>query len=133
MAILNRSGEDLGFTLQECADTLNQYSEDIARAWGRPTKLLCYPAEDFAPHTWALLFVNLSDVEDALAYHDVTSYGTPLAKVFVDTIRQAGEDLMVSASHEFAETSVDPDVNQLVHGPGRGLYSKEVCDPCEES
>jgi len=130
MALINRSGEDLGFDLGDYAHTLNEYNRLLVSFWGPAAAVTCYHAQHFGPYRWAMVFLKHSDDPGALAYHLTTDYGTPLAKVFVDTDREQGADLSLSASHEFGETCIDPDINRLVHGPA-GLYAVEPMDPVE--
>jgi hypothetical protein len=67
-----------------------------------------------------------------LAYHD-EEQDTPLAKVFVDTIRQAGASLTVAASHELVEMLVDPycDCYTVTQNP-QTLMAYEAADPVED-
>jgi len=74
--------------------------------WGTPAKLI--ESTGFVKKAWAMVFLDDADEAGALAYHDLTPEGLPLAKVFVRTTLEAGESVSVSASHELVEMLVDP-------------------------
>jgi len=77
-------------------------------------------------------FLDTADQADALAYHELTPDGLPLAKVFVQTIADAGASLTVAASHELVEMLVDPAINLLSLGPdAKAAYAYESADPVE--
>ncbi len=85
--------------------------------------------------SWWLAIMDNSDQADALGYHDITSEGLPLGKVFAATDQQYGLSWTVTASHELLEMLGDPDVNLssfVQTGGNTGtFYAYEVCDPCE--
>jgi hypothetical protein len=70
-----------------------------------------------------------------LGYHDLTSWGKPLAKVFVGTDPKQRESWVHTASHELLEMLADPDISALVlaHPNATTLrfYAREVCDPVD--
>jgi hypothetical protein len=81
---------------------------------------------------WAMVLLDDADQPGALAYHDLTPGGLPLAKVFVRTTLEHNELVSVSASHELVEMLVDPAINMLSTGPdGSTMYAYESADPVE--
>jgi hypothetical protein len=114
-----------------------QVSRDFATVWGVDATLTFY-AQGKAPRSgsWWLVVLDNSDQAGALGYHDLTTEGLPLGKVFAASDKQSGLQWTVTASHELLEMLVDPDINltAFVEDPsGRGgrLYAYEVCDACE--
>lgn len=114
-----------------------QTSRDFFPVWG-VNATLTYVAKGHtaAANTWQLAILDDSDTAGALGYHDITSTGQPLGKVFAKTDKQYGLSWSVTASHELFEMLVDPWVNLTVFnqtGNTRGrLYAYEVCDACED-
>ena len=81
---------------------------------------------------WATVFLDNADQPGALAYHDLTADGLPLAKVFVKTTLANHDLVSVSASHELVEMPVDPAINLLATGPDpKTVYAYESADPVE--
>jgi hypothetical protein len=137
IALVNRATVTLGLpggkTLADLATALQQYvSTLLAPAWGTPCHVMV--AANVLEDAWGLLLIDTADVANALGYHDLTAAGLPLGKVFVQTIRQYGERVDVTASHELAEMLVDPSINLLATGVVRveDAYAYEVCDAVEE-
>ena len=113
-----------------------QVHQDFARVWGIDADLAFVPsgASPTLGSWWLGVFDN-SDQAGALGYHDVTSEGLPLGKVFAGSDIQAGLSWTVTASHELLEMLADPEINLSVmvdNGDGTNtLYAYEVCDACE--
>lgn len=106
---------------------VNQY---VAPVWGTPAKLI--KSTGFIKNNWAVVFLDDTDDPTALAYHDLTPDGLPLAKVFVKTTIADGEKVSVSASHELVEMLVDPAINMMTTGPDpKIIYAYESADPVE--
>jgi hypothetical protein len=113
-----------------------QVHRDFASAWGVDADLA------FTPHgstpttgSWWVVILDDSDVATALGYHDLTTEGLPLGKVFAKSDQLLGYQWTVTATHELLEMLADPDVNltafvQNDTTSGR-LYAYEVCDACE--
>jgi hypothetical protein len=98
--------------------------------WNTPAKLK--KTKGFVKNTWAMVFLDIADEPNALAYHDLTPDGLPLSKVFVKTTLDNGDLVSVSASHELVEMLVDPAINMMTTGPDRKLmYAYESADPVE--
>jgi hypothetical protein len=116
IACFNRAETPLGIDFDELISAMQSYVTDyVAPVWGTPAKL--EKSTDFVKNAWAMVFLDDADQPGALAYHDLTIDGMPLAKVFVATTREAGEEVSVSASHELVEMLVDPAINTWVSGP----------------
>lgn len=105
----------------------------FAPVWGTPAKLVL--TDNQLAGSWWMVFLDNADAPGALAYHDLTSDGMPLSKVFVDTITSDGASLSVAASHELAEMLVDPDINlsaEHVFVNDSTIYAYEVADAVED-
>jgi len=113
-----------------------QVHNDFAPIWGVDADLVVVPKGSHpVSGSWWLVILDDSDQAGALGYHDITSEGMPLGKVFAKTDLQYGDKWTVTASHELLEMLGDPDVNltafvQDSNTSGR-LYAYEVCDACE--
>jgi hypothetical protein len=113
-----------------------QVTDDFYPAWGVNADLTFVPsAGDPKPDSWWLVILDDSDQANALGYHDITSEGQPLGKVFAGSDMKFGSSWTVTASHELLEMLGDPDVNltafvQTSNTAGT-LYAYEVCDACE--
>jgi hypothetical protein len=114
-----------------------QVHRDFAAAWGIDADLTFVPstAQQLPADHWWLVILDNSDQAGALGYHDLTTTGLPLGKVFAGTDKQFGYQWTVTASHELLEMLGDPDVNLTVFvqsDAGSGtLYAYETCDACE--
>jgi len=115
-----------------------QVTRDFAPVWGIDAKLTFIPTGQKPPAgIWWLVVLDNTDQAGALGYHDITSDGLPLGKVFVATDLQYGLKWTVTASHELLEMLGDPNINlAATQEPGRNggimtLYAYEVCDACE--
>jgi hypothetical protein len=71
------------------ADLQTQVSRDFATAWGIDAALTFVPsgAQPQDGSRWLVILDN-SDQANALGYHDLTSEGLPLGKVFAATDKQ---------------------------------------------
>jgi hypothetical protein len=123
--------------IQPVVDALQkQVDNDFGPAWGVDAKLSFVPQGGSPPAgSWWLLILDDSDQAGALGYHDLTSEGLPLGKVFAGTDLKFGTNWTVTASHELLEMLGDPNINLTVFiqnnsATGR-LYAYEVCDACE--
>jgi len=131
IACFNLAETDLGLPLtkliaamQTCVD------KHVAPVWGTPAKLI--ESTGFVKKAWAMVFLDDADEAGALAYHDLTPEGLPLAKVFFRTTLEAGESVSVSASHELVEMLVDPAINMYANGPDlQPLYAYTGSEPVQ--
>jgi len=113
-----------------------QVHRDFAPIWGIDADLnFVAKGANPNPHSWHLVILDDSDEAGVLGYHDATSQGLPMGKVFARTDLKYGNQWTVTASHELLELLADPEVNLAVlfqKTPNQSLlYAYEVCDPCE--
>src|SRR5436305_9085324 len=113
-----------------------QVSRDFAPVWGVDANLTFYgQGQNVRSGSWWLVALDDSDQAGALGYHDLTTEGLPLGKVFAGTDKKLGYIWSVTASHELLEMLGDPDINLTVFVQPSGdrgrLYAYEVCDACE--
>ena len=108
-----------------------QINRDYKKYWGEGATLHHVPQGSPASkhHWWIALFDN-SDMARALGYHDVTSTGMPLGKVFVKTTMDDGGLWTVTLSHEILEMLADPEINLIAQVGGK-FVAYENCDACE--
>ncbi len=130
IACLNKATVDLGVNFDALIAAMQAYvTRCIVPVWSTPATLI--KATTIKQGQWGLVFLDDADVDGALAYHDLTTGGFPLSKVFVKTTIGNGELVSVSASHELVEMLVDPAINMMTTGPGNLMYAYESADPCE--
>jgi hypothetical protein len=113
-----------------------QVHRDFAPVWGVDADLT-FVGQGGSPASgsWWLTVLDDSDQAGALGYHDLTSEGLPLGKVFAGSDIQGGTQWTVTASHELLELLADPDVNMCAYSQNSSgntiFYAYEVCDACE--
>ncbi len=132
IACFNKAKTPLGVAYNALIAALQIYvDEHVAPVWGTPAKLV--KTNSFVKNAWAMVFLDDADEPNALAYHDLTPDGLPLAKIFVRTTIKNGDKVSVSASHELVEMLVDPAINLMSTGPDAKLvYAYESADPVEQ-
>jgi hypothetical protein len=111
-----------------------QWNRDLAPVWELEQAQLAW-ADKALPHpasSWWVVFLDDSDQANALAYHDLTSRGLPISKVFVKTILGDRASVSVGATHEICEMAVDPTINLAAQDEGGTFWAYEVCDPVED-
>lgn len=111
-----------------------QWNRDLSEVWNTPQAEFTFipKGQQPQPDAWWLVFLDTSDQADALAYHDLTSAGLPLSKVFVKTIAEDNASLSVGATHELCEMAVDPWLNSASQDTHGVFWATEVCDPVED-
>jgi hypothetical protein len=131
IACFNKATTPLGVDLDDLIAAMQEYIDTtIVPVWNTPAKLK--KSTDFVAGAWAMVFLDDADQPGALAYHDLTPDGWPLAKVFVRTTLANGDLVSVSASHELVEMLVDPAINMMTTGPDpKIIYAYESADPVE--
>ena len=127
----NQATTPLGVNYNQLIAAMQKYVDQfVAPVWGTPARLV--KGSGFVKGAWAMVFLDNADQPGALAYHDLTPDGLPLAKVFVKTTVDNGDLVSVSASHELVEMLVDPAINLMTTGPDPKLmYAYESADPVE--
>lgn len=133
MAVINASTVVSDADVKKMVDAIQvQIDRDWTPAWGVPAKLSLVPHGQKPPATmwWQTIFDH-ADQAGALGYHDLTSAGLPIGKVFAKTTLDAGDLVSVTLSHEVLEMLGDPDINLIVQ-KGPRAYAYEVCDAVED-
>jgi len=114
-----------------------QVSNDFRPVWGTDAELnIVSKAAQTPTGHWWLVLLDDSDQANPLGYHDPTSEGLPMGKVFAASDLKAGTSWTVTASHELLEMLGDPDIDLTVFVQKANtagiLYAYEVCDACED-
>jgi hypothetical protein len=132
IACFNKATTPLGVNFDSLITAMQAYvGQYVVPVWGTPAKLV--KSTGFLANAWAMVFLDDADQPGALAYHDLTPAGLPLAKVFVRTTLKNGDLVSVSASHELVEMLVDPAINMMTTGPDpKVIYAYESADPVEQ-
>jgi hypothetical protein len=137
VAIMNASTVVKDADVQAIIPALQtQVQRDFAPLWGIDADLAWVPKGSApAAGAWWLTVFDNSDQPGALGYHDVTTEGLPLGKVFAGTDIQYGNSWTTTCSHELLEMLADPEINLTVFvqpdDTSGTLYAYEVCDTCE--
>ena len=114
-----------------------QVSNDFIPVWGTDAELNIVAKGTQPPSgSWWLVLLDDTDQANALGYHDLTTEGLPIGKVFAASDLKAGRSWTVTASHELLEMLGDPNINLTVFVQNTNtagiLYAYEVCDACED-
>ena len=113
-----------------------QVHRDFAPVWGVDADLsFVRKGRKPGPGRWWAGVFDDSDRAGALGYHDLTSGGLPLGKVFAKSDVQSDSSWTNDISHEVLEMLGDPDINLTAYREVEGktlFYAYEVCDPCED-
>ena len=80
---------------------------------------------------WQIVIIDNPDLAGALGYHELSSQGTPLGKVFAKLDIDYGQAWTVTFSHELLEMLADPWINWMAEGEDGQIYALEVADPVE--
>ena len=137
IAVINASTTLADNVAQKAIPALQtQVHRDFAPIWGVDADLaFVEKGSNPPPGAWWLVVLDNSDQAGALGYHDLTSEGLPLGKVFAASDQQYGLKWTVTASHELLEMLGDPDINLAAYVQNddgtMNLYAYEVCDACE--
>src|SRR5262245_37343881 len=76
-----------------------QVNRDFATAWNVDADLAVVLYGKPPPTgAWWIVIMDNSDLGSALGYHDLTSQGLPLGKVFAETAQEVGEQWTVLLS-----------------------------------
>lgn len=114
-----------------------QIHRDFVPAYGIDADLTFVPKTSTPDkNSWMMGIFDDTDQAGALGYHDLTTQGMPLAKVFAGSDMKLGLSWTVTASHELLEMLGDPDIDLTVfmqkNNTSGILYAYEVCDACED-
>lgn len=114
-----------------CSALTVQATRHIARAWGlAPVSVVPKPPSQ---GEWVLAFLDTSDQEGALGYHEDLTNGLPVMKVFVKSCREDGVSESACASHELAEALVDPYLTTANFDGRSKFWATEIGDPAQSS
>lgn len=92
-----------------------QVSDDFAPSWGIDARLHFIPTgERCAPGHWQMPILDNADQAGALGYHDLSSEGLPIGKIFAKTAITNGTPWQRTGSHETLEILGDPTINLTV-------------------
>lgn len=125
--------------VKDIAEALQiQLTRDFCPIWNvSPTQINFVPKD--APENtgvWELVVLDNSDQAGALGYHDLTSNGDPLGKIFAADDLKFGSSVSVTMSHELMEMIGDPNINLVAEvddASGNSTwYAYETADACED-
>lgn len=109
-----------------------QVSNDFQAYWELDCTLSLLPKDQPLPADWwQIAVVDNPDQAGALGYHELTSLGTPLGKIFAKLDLDSGSSWTVTLSHELLEMLADPWINWCAVGSDNKIYALEVCDAVE--
>lgn len=113
-----------------------QITRDFAPLWNIIGELHFFSKTDTVPADyWQMVLLDNADQAGALGYHDLTTTGLPLGKVFVATSSQDKVAWSTTLSHELLEMLVDPYLDECSlfqkSDGSAALYALEVADPVE--
>ena len=109
-----------------------QVTIDFRAYWEMDCQLTFLPREEpLVEGWWQISVTDNPDQAGALGYHELTSRGTPLGKVFAGLDLQTGGSWTVTLSHELLEMLADPWINWCAQGSDGKIYALEVCDAVE--
>jgi hypothetical protein len=133
IAVINESTVVSDPQVKQMVDAIQvQVDRDWTPVWGIPAQLVAVPrGQQPATSMWWQGIFDNADQAGALGYHDLTTAGLPIGKVFAKTTLDAGDLVSVTLSHEVLEMLGDPDINLIVQKGRRG-YAYEVCDAVED-
>ena len=110
-----------------------QVSDDFKAYWDLDCTLAFLANSQPLTHGyWQIVIIDNPDQAGALGYHEMTSAGTPLAKVFAKLDLESGSSWTATLSHELLEMPADPWINWCAVGNDSRIYALEVCDAVED-
>jgi hypothetical protein len=109
-----------------------QVTDDFRPYWGPDCTLRFLPKEEpLTKGWWQIVVLDDPDMAGALGYHELSSVGTPLGKIFAKLDMQSGSVWTVTLSHELLEMLGDPDIDTVKQCADGNFYALEVCDAVE--
>lgn len=135
LAVMNYSTVITDTEVQAMMPALTQqWNLDLAGVWGLDQVAMTFVPQGQQPTagSWWLTYVDDATQAGALALHDLTSEGLPIAKVFCRTILNDQASISVAASHELCEMACDPWLNFAAQDSTGRFWALEVADPCED-
>jgi hypothetical protein len=133
IGITNQSTVLTDYQVQAAIPALQkQITDDFRAYWDIDATLtMMLPNEALPNGWWQLVLTDNPDVAGALGYHEMTSGGTPIGKIFAKLDIENGQSWTVTASHELLEMLADPWINYIAVGGDGKLYALEVADAVE--
>ena len=110
-------------------------SRDFAPHWSDAKLVYVPPGGSISVDWWQLVIFDHSDQADSLGYHDTTTAGMPIGKVFALDCIQDKQNWNVTGTHELEEMIGDPKIDQVVQVVQDGItweYARETCDAPED-
>ena len=110
-----------------------QWARDLRPIWGvdEASFTVVRPGREPRRGAWWLVFLDDTHQARRLAYHDLTSEGRPISKVFARTLLRRNASVSVGASHELCEMAVDPWLNGAYQDDNEVFWAGEICDPVQ--
>lgn len=109
-----------------------QVSFDFKAYWDLDCTLtFLTKGQPLTPGWWQIVILDNPDQAGALGYHEMTSQGTPIGKVFAKLDLDNGSSWTTTLSHELLEMLADPWINWCAVGSNDKIYALEVCDAVE--
>ena len=103
IAVINRSTVVTARAINAMLPAFDrQWTRDLRPVWGvDAAEFTVVPANRAPPrNAWWLVFLDDSHQAHRQAYHDLTSEGLPISKVYARTLLKRGTSVSVGASHE---------------------------------
>jgi hypothetical protein len=109
-----------------------QVSQDFQAYWELDCTLVFLTKDQPATEGWwQIVVLDNPDQAGALGYHELTSRGSPLGKLFAKLELDNGASWTATLSHELLEMLADPWINWCAFGSDNKIYALEVCDAVE--
>jgi hypothetical protein len=109
-----------------------QVSTEFKAYWDIDCTLIFLPKDHaITQGWWQIVVTDNAEQSGALGYHEMTSQGAPLGKVFAKLDLASGSSWTVTLSHELLEMLADPWINWCAVGHDSKIYALEVCDAVE--
>jgi hypothetical protein len=109
-----------------------QVSDDFQAYWELDCTLAFLPKDQpLTQGWWQIVVLDNPDQAGALGYHELTSHGMPLGKIFAKLDLDSQCSWTATLSHELLEMLADPWINWCAVGTDSKIYALEVCDAVE--
>ena len=109
-----------------------QVTDDFRAYWDLDCTLVFGARnQQLAKDWWQIVVLDNPDQAGVLGYHEISSQGTPLGKVFAKLDISNETPWTVTLSHELLEMLADPWTNWCAVAIDNQIYALEVADPVE--
>jgi len=110
-----------------------QVSDDFKAYWELDCTLTFLAGGELLTRGWwQIVIVDNPDQAGALGYHEMSTTGTPLGKVFAKLYIESGSSWTATLSHELLEMLADPWINWCAVGKDSKIYALKVCGAVED-